>query len=248
MEQIILRPNAIPVYGFLSTINSRTEAGGRILDCGAGRILDCGAGGTLPPLALFAQHGYQTWGIDISEEQLQRALDFCQETGLEINLRQGDMRELPFEEGFFDYVYEHYAMCHLSKSDTQKAINEMERVLKPGGMCFLGVVSIETWPRSMFGEEEDPGEYWGEEGGDRTRHSLFTTQEADQLVSTWEVLKKEKQVLYFQSPDQQASREEWRERFPEAEASLSLQEWESLYEENAGAFEYHHLYYTLRKS
>jgi ubiquinone/menaquinone biosynthesis C-methylase UbiE len=240
MKQIILRPNAIPVYGFLSMIKARTELGGK--------ILDCGAGGPVPPLAIFSQQGFETWGIDISEKQLNSARDFCQETGVEINLRQGDMRAMPFEEGFFDYVFEQYAMCHLSKVDTQKAVKEMKRVLKPGGMCFLGVISIETWPRSMFGKEGDPGEFWGEEGGERRRHSLFTNEEADQLVADWEVIKKEKQVHYFQSSDHKASLEEWMARFQETETGPSRDKWQAKYEENAGAFQYHHQYYTLRKS
>lgn len=244
MEQIILRPNAIPVYGFLSTITAHLDREG-IKE--RGRILDCGAGGPVPPLAIFSQQGFASWGIDISEGQLNRARDFCQETGLEINLRLGDMRAMPFEDGFFDYVYEHYAMCHLSKVDTQKAINEMARVLKPGGMCFLGVISMETWPHSMFGEEADPGEFWGEEGGERRRHSLFSGEEGDQLVLDWEVLKKEKQVTYFQSQDHKASPAEWMERFQETEAGPTREEWEGLYAESSGAFEYHHLYYTLKK-
>jgi ubiquinone/menaquinone biosynthesis C-methylase UbiE len=32
-------------------------------------------------------------------------------------------------------------MCHLSKADTARAVSEMHRVLKPGGLGFLGVIS-----------------------------------------------------------------------------------------------------------
>jgi len=240
MEPIILRPNAIPVYGFLSQLNTH--------DNQQGKILDCGAGGPVPPLALFAQHGYACWGIDISAEQLSQASHFCQEHQLAINLQPGDMRALPFEDGFFDHVYEHYAMCHLNKKDTLKTIQEMYRVTKSGGFCFLGMISAETWPRSMFGEEKGPGEYWGEEGGERRMHSMFTQEEADQLVADWEVVKKEKQVHYFQSSDHKASPEEWMARLQEIDTGPSRDEWEAMYEENAGAFQYHHLYYTLRKS
>ena len=71
-----------------------------------------------------------------------------------MHLREGDMRQLSFEEGAFDYVYEHYSMCHLSKQDTSLAVSEMYRVLKQGGLCFLGVISADTWPKSLFGQEE----------------------------------------------------------------------------------------------
>ena len=202
MDSVILRTNAIPVYGFLSFIAARQPEGGSLLQS---KILDCGAGGPVPPLALFAQHGFEGWGIDSSEGQLDRAKQFCQERGLELSLRKGDMRHIPFEDETFDYVYEHYAMCHLSKQDTALAVSEMYRVLKRQGLCFLGVISTDSWPRSSFGEERAPGEYWGEEGGDElTLHSLFSDEEADELVSAWEIVSKEKHISYLPSAFQYA--------------------------------------------
>ncbi len=150
MTPLILRPNAAPLYTFLSFIQSRRDE----LALG-NKILDCGAGGVLPPLAVFHQHGFETWGIDVSDTQLQRAQDFCAEHDLPIQLQKGDMRQLPFEDAAFDFVYEHYSMCHLSKQETAVAVGEMQRVLKPGGLCFLGVISLETWP--PMGREVAPG-------------------------------------------------------------------------------------------
>ena len=133
MENVILRTNAIPVYGFLSFINARHPQGETSQ---RSKILDCGAGGPVPPLALFHQHGFEAWGIDASDEQLDQARQFCEQQGLELHLRTGDMRRIPFEDGTFDYVYEHYSVCHLSKQDTVLAVSEMYRVLKRPGLCF----------------------------------------------------------------------------------------------------------------
>ena len=194
MADTILRTNAIPVYGFLSYINAKVP-----LEKGQprGKILDCGAGGSVPPLALFAQHGFEAWGIDISEEHLEKANRFCEESGLDIHLQTGDMREIPFEDETFDYVYEHYAMCHLSKKDTARAIHEMHRILKNEGLCFLGVISMDCQPKTGFGEEQAPGEFWGQEGGGNKLHSLFTDEEIEGLLSDWEVLAKEKRIQFF---------------------------------------------------
>jgi hypothetical protein len=72
-------------------------------------------------------------------------------------------------------------------------VQEMYRVLKLGGLCFLGVISMDSWPRSIFGQEQAPGEFWGEEEGDELAlHSLFTDQEADELISAWEVVSRYK--------------------------------------------------------
>ena len=251
MKNFVLRTNAIPVYGFLSVITARQSQGetapqGKALP--KGKVLDCGAGGPVPPLALFRQHGFEAWGIDASEEQLERARQFCEEQGIELRLRKGDMRRLPFEDGAFDYVYEHYSMCHLSKRDTALAVSEMHRVLKGGGLCFLGVISDDSWPKSLFGEEREPGEYWGEEGGHaQTLHAMFTEGEADELVSAWEVVSKEKQVSYLRKAAGEASMEAWMDLYGEARDRYSREDWRAGYESRRNAFQYAHLYYTLRK-
>jgi SAM-dependent methyltransferase len=256
MENVVLRTNAIPVYGFLSTIVARqsrdgTSPLGRAFSQGnalpRGKVLDCGAGGPVPPLALFHQHGFEGWGIDRSEGQLDKAREFCQEQGIELHLRSGDMRCIPFEDESFDYVYEHYSMCHLSKRDTAVAISEMYRVLKPEGLCFLGVISYDSWPKSFYGEEREPGEYWMEEGGhELTRHSMFTDTEADGLVSAWEVVSKEKHSTYLRETAGETSLEEWMALCQEGDG-YSPGEWGARYEDRRNAFQYGHLFYILRK-
>jgi uncharacterized protein (UPF0147 family) len=76
----------------------------------------------VPPLALFHQHGFDCWGIDKSEGQLARARQFCEERGMKMHFSRGDMRRIPFEDDSFDYVYEHYSMCHMSKQDTAEEV------------------------------------------------------------------------------------------------------------------------------
>jgi SAM-dependent methyltransferase len=241
MKNVILRTNAIPVYAFLSHINAAQGQGGK--------VLDCGAGGPLPPLALFHQHGFEGWGIDTSEAQLQKALDFCEEHGVNLNLRQGDMRQIPFEDECFDYVYEHYSMCHLTKKDTARAVQEMYRVLKRGGLCFLGVISLDSWPRSLFGQEKEPGEFWSQEHGDElTVHSMFDDDEADRLVSAWEIVHKEKQVRYLRSSAKGTSLEKWMDLYQEAQDRCSEQAWKERYAQRANAFQYAHVYYLLKKT
>jgi SAM-dependent methyltransferase len=244
MDNVILRTNAIPVYGFLSLINERHPQEGT---SPRGAILDCGAGGPVPLLALFHQHGFEGWGIDNSEEYLEMARQFCEQQGIELHLRAGDMRRIPFEDETFDYVYEHYSMCHLSKGDTAQAVREMHRVLKPGGLCFLGVISTDTWPKSLFGEERSPGEYWGDEGGELTSHSVFGDEEADGLVSGWEVVIKEKKVRYLRELAEKQSLEGWMGLYEEAGVRISREEWRKRYADRANAFLYAHLYFVLKK-
>ena len=244
-HNFILRPNAIPVYSFLSFIKARQLENKTFQQK---KILDCGAGGMTPPLGLFYLHGFETWGIDISEDQLQKASCFAEQNGMALNLHKGDMRQIPFEDDTFDYVYEHYAMCHLSKKDTALAVREMFRVLKTGGYCFLGVISMDSWPKSMFGREENTGEFFGEENGEMlTLHSAFSDQEAEALVAEWEIVSHEKRVNYLREDAQVVSLDSWMKHYQENQNRYSEEEWRSKYAHRLQEFKYVHTYYYLRK-
>ena len=242
MSPIILRTNATAVYRFLSLMNAQLEEDESLAKK---RILDCGAGGPIPPLALFAEQGMACVGIDVSERQLESARAFAERTDLTIDLQQADMRSLPFPDASFDYVYEHYSMCHLNAADTRRTIGEMRRVLKPGGLAFLGVISNESWPLSAYGEERNPGEYWMVEGGEETLHGLFSDEASDALVANWELLAKEKAVLHVGGRD--ISKEQWAALHGEAPRPCSLGEWNAQYGQRRSFFCRVQSYYVVRK-
>lgn len=244
MERIILRRNSAHVYEFLCFINERHTEAERTYQ---GRILDCGAGGPVPPLALFAQYGYEAWGIDISDGQLSLASHFCQQQGLDVHFRQADMRKIPFEDESFEYVYEHYSMCHLSKKDTASTIQEMYRVLKPQGLCLLGVMSVDCWPTSRLGQEMEPGEFWGDEGDEGRLHSLFSDEEIEDLLSGWEIVFKEKQVRTLWGAGNPSSKQAWMDAHATAGSGYSRAAWEAQYGHRADEFHYAHLFYIVRK-
>jgi len=244
MKPVILRPNATAVARFLSVLADDLPDG-ETLD---GRsILDCGAGGPVPPVAIFAQQGMQAHGIDINEQRLAQSRSFCAASGIRAEFRKADMRDLPYGDETFDYVYEHFSMCHLGPEDTARAIAEMRRVLKPGGLAFLGVISTDSWPMSDYGEERRPGEFWLVEGGESVCHTAFGDAASDALVADWEILSKEKAVLVLRERGEQASLEEWQALHAEARTACSLDEWMAGYPERANHFTYVHAYYYVRK-
>jgi len=244
MKPVILRPNATAVYRFLSAINSRLPAEDSLL---GKRILDCGGGGPVPPVAIFAEQGMEAHAIDISEAYLAKSRAFCEQTGIRIELRLGDMRALAYDDGTFDYVYEHYSICHLSPFDTAAALAEMRRVLKPGGLARIGVISTDSWPLSSYGKEASPGEYRSTEGGEEVSHSVFSDRQADALVSDWEVLRKEKGVRILRAQGEETSEDAWRSLYPEARDPCSEAEWMARYPDRANCFTYVHAFYDLRK-
>jgi ubiquinone/menaquinone biosynthesis C-methylase UbiE len=79
---------------------------------------------------------YVITGVDISDTFVRIATEKAREAGVAIDFRPGDAQALPFEAGSFDLTY-----CHAAfKNFTQplKAIQEMHRVLRPGGVAIIG--------------------------------------------------------------------------------------------------------------
>ena len=137
------------------------------------KILDCGAGGGRPPTALFSYYGYETHGIDIAPERLRMAEEFCRENEIEVEFKQGDMRNLPYEDNSFGLVFSYNTICHLSRKDTEVAMKEMLRVIMPKGFLFVNFLSVDDF-RYGRGEEVAPNEFLH-----RARHTFFEDDEPD---------------------------------------------------------------------
>jgi ubiquinone/menaquinone biosynthesis C-methylase UbiE len=94
------------------------------------RLLEIGMGlGT--DLLQFARAGAKVTGIDLtpaSVELVQRRFEL---EGLAVDARVADAEHLPFADGSFDAVYSFGVLHHTP--DTQRAIDEIYRVLAPGG-------------------------------------------------------------------------------------------------------------------
>ncbi|MFX1350521.1 MAG: class I SAM-dependent methyltransferase [Promethearchaeota archaeon] len=158
------------------------------------KILDCGAGGSDPKLAFFYENGFETYGIDISENQIKEAEDFCNKNNIKLNIIEGDMRSIPFESKFFGYVYSYLSMVHLSKNGTAQAINEIYRVLVKSGLCYINFLSKDD---RWFDEKEEtkPGEIISKHGNEEVVHSYYDDNEADDLFINFEILYKEKRHI-----------------------------------------------------
>ena len=110
------------------------------------KVLDCGIGSGALSIALnsILADTPKIHGIDLSSKMLARAAAEMRLAGLAPDLRQADILSMPFADGSFDVVMAAHVIEHLP--DPQLALDEMVRVLKPGGMLFLCTVR-----RSGFG-------------------------------------------------------------------------------------------------
>lgn len=209
------------------------------------KVLDCAAGGRVPPLGLFYENGFETWGIDLSSESLERSRVFEAKNGMQFHLQKGDMRQLPFADQSFDLVYEFYSMVHLSHADIAVALAEMNRVLKPGGFCFAGFMSADSWP--IEGEQVRLGEYALVEGGQSVIHSVFTDAEIDPYLAGWKVLLNEKRLTNRQAAMAQVSQQEWMANYPAMQTQVTKAEWAALYDQRIQRSCYAHTFVILQK-
>lgn len=160
-------------------------------------ILECGAGvsdpSVEPLLVTFHRHGYVTHGIDTSDKRVAAARDYCESQGLDVDIRKGDMRQLMFEDESMSFVFSYETIFHMTKADVGVALGEIERVLKPGGLCFVNVLSVENETYGK-GEQIGKGEYVRKRGSGQVVLAHYEDDEADQYFGGFEILHKEKRV------------------------------------------------------
>lgn len=74
-------------------------------------------------------------GIDLSERMLDIARDRAAELGRTPTLRKANAEELPFDADTYDTVVCTFGLCTIP--DLERAVDEMIRVLRPGGALIL---------------------------------------------------------------------------------------------------------------
>ena len=100
------------------------------------KILDVGCG-TGEHLARAAKKGLKPFGVEPAPSML----DFARRNVATADLRQGVATDLPFDDGEFDLVIMVEVLRYLDRPDTETALREARRVLKPGGLLFVTLVN-----------------------------------------------------------------------------------------------------------
>lgn len=123
---------------------TRYVPAGRILDqgCSFGRDTDW-----------FAKAGYETVGIDLSPGMIAES----KKRYPDLNFQVMDVRHLDFSDEYFDGVWSSATLLHLNPDDIDTAMQEVNRVLKPGGVFYVSFMlgstnSYETREQTMDGQ------------------------------------------------------------------------------------------------
>lgn len=82
----------------------------------------------------FLEQGYAYTGIDISEPMMEKLRQKAQGLSGALTLMKADVTHLPFDDGSFDVAIASH-LLHLVP-DWRTALDEMHRVIKPGGVII----------------------------------------------------------------------------------------------------------------
>lgn len=78
---------------------------------------------------------HEVHGIDINKRMLEIAKRNLEKADLSADIQEGNVEQLPFEDGYFDTVVN--TMAFIGYPDGDRALSEMKRVLRPEGILIL---------------------------------------------------------------------------------------------------------------
>jgi SAM-dependent methyltransferase len=108
------------------------------------RLLEigCGPGANI---WFMAREGYSVCGIDGSATAIARARQRLTDEGLMADLQIGDYAQLPWPDSTFDGAIENVSLYCNPSAAIELALNEVHRVLRPGGPFLSSFFSDRTW-------------------------------------------------------------------------------------------------------
>ncbi|MGK7928640.1 MAG: class I SAM-dependent methyltransferase [Spirulina sp.] len=176
------------VVRFTETLNKVGDLKALDLGCGIGRHG-----------VHLAQSGFETYALDGSAAGLAYARKVASDRHLTIQFTEGSMERLPYETAFFDYVLAFNVIYHGDETVVARCLQEIHRVLKPGGF-FQGTMlskrngqygrGREIAPNTfvIFNEGNSPSPKDEDKDGDKDHpHFYCNARELCQLLQGFEL-------------------------------------------------------------
>ena len=111
---------------------------------GKRKFLDLGCGLGRHSI-LFGKNGFEVSCFDISEEAIKKTSKWAIEEGLNFDYSIGDMLNLPYKNESFDCVLCFNVISHTDTEGMKVIANDIKRILKKDGECYLTLGSKDTW-------------------------------------------------------------------------------------------------------
>lgn len=113
-------------------------------------ILDLGCGDGRDAI-YFANKGLKVVAVDIAETEIKKLK--LKNNNIECIVQK--IEELNFQKNCFDVIYAHLSLHYFNDEATQKIFNQLHKILKKDGLCFVKCKSIED---PLFGQGKKVGE------------------------------------------------------------------------------------------
>lgn len=146
---------------------------------GVRRVLDLGCGPGRHAL-LLAREGLMCHAVDASPAALDAVRSAAASEGLSVDTRQAELSALPFAGERFDYVLAFNVIYHGTGQDASRALAEVHRILRPGGLFQTTMLSKRNSSHAV-GSRVAHDTYMREDADDDKRHPHLYT-DADDLL------------------------------------------------------------------
>jgi len=144
-----------------------------------GKLLNIGCAHG-PDFLPFKQ-GFDLYGVDFSTEMLKFARKYSQKFGFAVELTLADVCHLPYPDETFDWAISVATYHHIRGEGQQAALNELRRILKPGGEAFITVWN--RWQPRFWFKPREVAVPWRKKGKTLYRYYyLFSYPELGRLV------------------------------------------------------------------
>ncbi len=140
-------------------------------------LLDLGSGNGRDAL-FFANNGAKVHAIDISEQ----ALSALKEKNQSIITEPQNFEHLNLPKNSFDVIYAHLSLHYFNNDKTMEILNIIKSALRPGGLFFVKVKSIEDW---QYGEGKQIAPHIFYDG--HTRH-FFSVDKLKTMLSGFNII------------------------------------------------------------
>jgi len=167
---LVVLSGVIGIWGAVGLVLTHTMMGGlnapqrlpseRFLASGQGRVLDVGAGsgraliGLLlaRPRATGTALDIYTGFFGVADNTPERMMRNARIAGVadRADTLKADATKMPLPDGSYDAAISSYAIDHMGREGTPKAIKEVARVLKPNGEFLLEIVNPDAWTTVMM--------------------------------------------------------------------------------------------------
>ena len=113
----------------------KLQMGEKVLEIGFGR------GTALIEISKAVGESGEVYGIDLTPEMLRIAKkNLARNHVFNVKLKEGDARNLPYKENYFDVVYMASTLELFDIPDIPTVLNEIKRVIKPTGrVCIVSI-------------------------------------------------------------------------------------------------------------